>query len=182
MFGYPCAFLNGNMFCGLYREHFILRLPGPVRVKFLAQPGATVFEPMPGRPMKEYVVVPSPVLASDSAIRVWLREARAYVAGMPPKANAKAKAKAPRAAKPARGEPAKRRPATRRAPDAKRSAGPETAASRAGKTGSRARAKGGTKAAAGAVKKKPTKAGSVSRHRGSGEGARRPRRRARRPR
>lgn len=89
MFGYPCAFLNGHMFCGLYQDHFILRLPQPTRVKFLAQPEAAIFEPMPGRPMKEYVLVPPTVLASDPAIQVWLREARAYVAGLPPRAAAK---------------------------------------------------------------------------------------------
>ena len=103
MFGYPCAFLNGHMFCGLYQDHFILRLPAPVRVKFLAQPDAKIFEPMPGRPMKEYVLVPPKVLSSDLAMRAWLKEARAYVAALPPKARPRKEVNPKRAAaRPAR--------------------------------------------------------------------------------
>ena len=86
MFGYPCAFLGGHMFCGLFQDHFILRLPETERTKFLAEKGAAIFEPMPGRPMKEYVLVPPQVLGNDSALAPWLRVSREYVSGLPPKA------------------------------------------------------------------------------------------------
>jgi TfoX/Sxy family transcriptional regulator of competence genes len=85
MFGYPCAFINGNMFCGLYQESFIVRLPDDERARFLTRPGATVFEPMPGRPMKQYVVVPPNVLADDTAIRGSLRNSVDYVSSLPKK-------------------------------------------------------------------------------------------------
>jgi TfoX/Sxy family transcriptional regulator of competence genes len=85
MFGYPCAFLNGHMFCGLYQDHFILRLPEAERTTFLKQAGAKVFEPMPGRPMKEYVLVPPAVLINDATLQRWLRDSVDYVAGLPPK-------------------------------------------------------------------------------------------------
>jgi TfoX/Sxy family transcriptional regulator of competence genes len=85
MFGYPCAFLNGHMFAGTFQDHFILRLPDVDRTKFLKQPGVKTFEPMEGRPMKEYVVVPPAVLAADSQMQSLLRVSRAYVAGLPPR-------------------------------------------------------------------------------------------------
>jgi TfoX/Sxy family transcriptional regulator of competence genes len=85
MFGYPAAFLNGNMFCGLYQDHFILRLPEAERIEFLKLPGAKTFEPMRGRPMKEYVDVPAAVLANDSELQSWIRVSRAYVSGLPAK-------------------------------------------------------------------------------------------------
>jgi TfoX/Sxy family transcriptional regulator of competence genes len=98
MFGYPCAFLGGHMFCGLFQDHFILRLPDVERAKFLKEPGAKIFEPMPGRPMKEYVVVPPAVLGNDSALEPWLRVSREYVSGLPPKAKKPKKASATKTA------------------------------------------------------------------------------------
>jgi hypothetical protein len=110
MFGYPCAFLGGHMFSGLFQDHFILRLPDVERAKFLKEKGTAIFEPMPGRPMKEYVLVPPQVLDSDSALQPWLRLSRDYVSGLPPKANKPKKAgktaKAPPRA--AASKPAKR--------------------------------------------------------------------------
>jgi TfoX/Sxy family transcriptional regulator of competence genes len=83
MFGYPCAFLNGHMFVGTFQDHFILRLPDTERAKFLKQAGAKTFEPMEGRPMKEYVVVPAAVLAADAQMQSLLRVSQAYVARLP---------------------------------------------------------------------------------------------------
>jgi TfoX/Sxy family transcriptional regulator of competence genes len=94
MFGYPCAFLNGHMLCGLHQDDFVLRLPEASRARFLEQPGSRIFEPMTGRPMKEYVVVPAPVLANDAAIARWLRDGVDYLSGLAPKAK-KAKRAAP---------------------------------------------------------------------------------------
>ncbi|HET6145953.1 MAG TPA: TfoX/Sxy family protein [Polyangia bacterium] len=86
MFGYPAAFVRGNMATGLFREQLIVRLPEERRMELLAEPGSTPFEPMPGRPMKEYVVV-SPALVSDArTLRRWIREAAAYAASLPARA------------------------------------------------------------------------------------------------
>ena len=59
VFVYPAAFVNGNMFCGCHQENVVLRLGEEDRAKLLQEEGARVFEPMPGRPMKEYVVAPA---------------------------------------------------------------------------------------------------------------------------
>jgi len=65
MFGYPALFLNGNMFAGATT--------------------AKTFEPMPGRPMKEYVVVPDAVVTNPAKLRAWVDQAYAYAKKLPAK-------------------------------------------------------------------------------------------------
>ena len=92
MFGYPSCVLHGNMFMALHEDSLILRLAEPDRAEFLSRHGAELFEPMPGRPMKEYVVVPSD-LASSADVGDWVRRSRAYAEQLPaktPKARKKA--------------------------------------------------------------------------------------------
>jgi TfoX/Sxy family transcriptional regulator of competence genes len=86
MFGYPCAFVHGQMLTGIFQDRIMLRLSEADRVKFLKQPGAKPFEPMPGRPMREYVELPSDVLNSPAALKRWIKRGLAYVETLPPKA------------------------------------------------------------------------------------------------
>jgi hypothetical protein len=58
MFGNVAAFVNGNMFSGLFGDRVFVRLPPDARAELLAVDDASPFEPMPGRPMAEYVVLP----------------------------------------------------------------------------------------------------------------------------
>jgi TfoX/Sxy family transcriptional regulator of competence genes len=97
MFGYPCAFVGGNMFIGLHQENMVLRLSEGDREKYLAQPGATIFEPMPGRAMREYVVATPALLADRAALARWVGRAFSYAASLPVKAKKKPAAKANRA-------------------------------------------------------------------------------------
>lgn len=89
MFGYPSCVLRGNMFMALHEDSLILRLAEPDRAEFLGRYGAELFEPMPGRPMKEYVVVP-PALAGSAEVNDWVRRSWAYAEQLPAK---KAKAR-----------------------------------------------------------------------------------------
>lgn len=59
MFGNVAAFVNGNMFTGLYGSDVFVRLPEKDRAALTGEGGAAL-EPMPGRPMREYVVLPPP--------------------------------------------------------------------------------------------------------------------------
>jgi TfoX/Sxy family transcriptional regulator of competence genes len=93
MFGYPAAFVNGQMFAGLFADDMILRLSETDRAAFVAQTGATPFEPMPGRAMREYVVVPEEVRASP-ALAHWLEWSARYARSLPPKAAKKRVTKA----------------------------------------------------------------------------------------
>lgn len=58
MFGYSCVFAKGNMFAGLHEVGMVLRLSEEQRAEFHRLKDAKQFEPMPGRVMREYVVVP----------------------------------------------------------------------------------------------------------------------------
>jgi TfoX/Sxy family transcriptional regulator of competence genes len=98
MFGQPCAFVNGNMFTGLHGPRMVLRLPEERRRAFLAIEGATLFEPMPGRPMKEYVVIPEAIIKDDHALRDWMEQAFLSAAALPVK-EPKPRGRKPKAAK-----------------------------------------------------------------------------------
>jgi TfoX/Sxy family transcriptional regulator of competence genes len=87
MFGYPAAFANGQMFASLFQDHFILRLPAVERDAFIEQYNAHAFEPMPGRPMREYVEVPPALLTAGQELDGWLAKGLAYAQSLPPKAN-----------------------------------------------------------------------------------------------
>jgi hypothetical protein len=85
MFGCPCAFVGGNMTAGLYGDDWFVRLPADERAELLATDGARPFEPMPGRPMREYVVLPPSIVADDEALATWLSRAVAFAMTLPPK-------------------------------------------------------------------------------------------------
>jgi len=96
MFGYPCAFVHGQMFTGLHEARMVVRLDERGRTELLAIPGAEPFEPMPGRFMREYVVVPPRIVENGPALCEWVERAFAYALTLPPKEK---KAKAARPAK-----------------------------------------------------------------------------------
>jgi len=98
MFGFPAAFVNGNMFMGLHQEDMILRLPEDARTELLGVAGAHIFEPMPGRPMREYVVVPPALLKDRGKLAEWAERALEYGSSLPPKSK-KASAKKSSSAK-----------------------------------------------------------------------------------
>jgi TfoX/Sxy family transcriptional regulator of competence genes len=82
MFGNLGAFVNGNMFMGLFGSDVGLKLAETQQQELLAVPGTGPFGPAE-RPMGGYVTIPagwSPVEA-----RSWVDRALAHVAAMPPK-------------------------------------------------------------------------------------------------
>lgn len=85
MFGYPAAFLNTHLYAGLHQENMILRLPEADRKELIEKHGASVFAPMDGRVMKEYVSLPPAMLVDPAALAPWVSKAMGFVANMPPK-------------------------------------------------------------------------------------------------
>jgi TfoX/Sxy family transcriptional regulator of competence genes len=85
MFGYPAAFVNGNMCMGLHQEDFIVRLSPEDRDEIKATHGAVAFEPMKGRAMREYVALPADILDDSGRLADWVGRSFAFVSGMPPK-------------------------------------------------------------------------------------------------
>jgi TfoX/Sxy family transcriptional regulator of competence genes len=84
MFGYPCSFVNGQLFTGLFGSGWMVRL-GEDERRQLIEEGATRFEPMPGRPMREYVLFPTAMVDDDAALHRWLRMSLEYARALPPK-------------------------------------------------------------------------------------------------
>ena len=84
MFGYPAAFIGGNMVTGLHQRNWVVRLPEDAQQEALAA-GATTFDPMGGRPMKAFVALPAAVIDDDARIGEWVRRAIEHGRTMPPK-------------------------------------------------------------------------------------------------
>jgi TfoX-like protein len=84
MFGYPAAFVGGNMATGLFADDWVVRLP-EAEIDEAKAAGAGGFEPMPGRPMKAFVVIPAGDVTDDAAIARWVERGLAHAASMPPK-------------------------------------------------------------------------------------------------
>jgi TfoX/Sxy family transcriptional regulator of competence genes len=85
MFGYPAAFVGGNMFMGLYQDDFVLRLSTADRAELLANPDTRPFAPMPGRPMKAYVVLSPAIVANSVELASCIARALAYGRSLPAK-------------------------------------------------------------------------------------------------
>jgi TfoX/Sxy family transcriptional regulator of competence genes len=83
MFGYPAAFVHGNMCAGLFGERMFARLSDQDRAALPG--GGSDFEPMPGRPMKAYAVIPDDVVADEAALAEVLARSAAFTAALPPK-------------------------------------------------------------------------------------------------
>ena len=83
MFGNLGAFVNGNMFMGLFGEQIGVKLPDDEsRTRLLAEPGAGPFGPE-DRPMGGYVTLPSDWTAEEA--HPWVAEALAAAGELPPK-------------------------------------------------------------------------------------------------
>ena len=92
MFGYPAGFIGGNMAVGVFQQTLLVRLPEQERGERL-DAGWQQFEPMPGRPMREYLALPDAVAGDATDARRWMERAAAYVRTLPPKAPKAPKAK-----------------------------------------------------------------------------------------
>ena len=84
MFGYPAAFIGGNMATGLFADKWVVRL-SDAEIEPAKAAGAGSFEPVPGKPMKAFVVIPAADVDDDAAIAAWVERGLAHAASMPPK-------------------------------------------------------------------------------------------------
>lgn len=90
MFGCPSFFNGDNMFAGVFGESLILRLPEDERRRLLAaDPRFGLFEPFPGRPMRQYLALDGRGLAAGPELAGWLDAAWDYAGGLAPKAGPK---------------------------------------------------------------------------------------------
>jgi TfoX/Sxy family transcriptional regulator of competence genes len=85
IFGQPGAFVNGNLFAGTFGGDLFVRLSAADVERARAIRGSRPFEPMPGRPMKNYVVLPPALLRDSLRAREWVQRAVEFGAALPPK-------------------------------------------------------------------------------------------------
>jgi len=90
MFSYPALFVRGNMFAFTFGPKIAVRANEATR----ARPGVKRFEPMPGRPMGEYVEVPAKDMRG-AALKKWMSDGLAYADTLPPKSAKKKTAATP---------------------------------------------------------------------------------------
>jgi TfoX/Sxy family transcriptional regulator of competence genes len=83
MFGYPAAFVHGNLCAGLFGDRVFARLADEDRAALPG--GGAYFEPMPGRPMKAYAVIPDDVVADETALAEVLVRSVTFTAALPAK-------------------------------------------------------------------------------------------------
>ena len=77
MFGGVCHLVNGNMFCGVYKDFLILRLGKEKAEKIMDQPFIKPFD-ITGRPMKGWVMVAQDGFKKDETLKGWLTQAKKF--------------------------------------------------------------------------------------------------------
>jgi TfoX/Sxy family transcriptional regulator of competence genes len=93
MFGNLAAFVNGNMFSGLFGDDLFVRVSEDDQAKIRKQ-GGKPFEPMPGRAMTGYVLLPSGWEQKSAATKSWVTSALTWSLNLPAKAGKTKSAKA----------------------------------------------------------------------------------------
>ncbi|KPJ87212.1 MAG: hypothetical protein AMS17_09180 [Spirochaetes bacterium DG_61] len=84
MFGGVCHLLNGNMFCGVYKNFLILRLGVQGSEEALGRPYVKSMD-ITGKPIKGWVMVQKQGIVNDEELAAWLERAKKYTRTLPPK-------------------------------------------------------------------------------------------------
>jgi TfoX/Sxy family transcriptional regulator of competence genes len=84
MFGQLSAFVNGNMFCGLFGDELVVRLP-EAEIIAVKKQGGRDFVPMAGHKMGGYVMVPGDWRAKPAPAVALIKRSLALTRAMPAK-------------------------------------------------------------------------------------------------
>ena len=83
MFGASTYFVKGNMFAGIHEDTIILRLSEKDRQEIMKEyDEVRPFEPVAGRPMKEYVTLPESLYNEPDVFHKWLRRSYEYASSL----------------------------------------------------------------------------------------------------
>jgi TfoX/Sxy family transcriptional regulator of competence genes len=88
VFGSPTCLFGGNMFFGVHASGLFVKLPTDVAQELLAA-GGVGLEPMPGRAMGGFYVLPEALPDQEQ----WVRRAYEYALALPPKTSKARKAR-----------------------------------------------------------------------------------------
>jgi TfoX/Sxy family transcriptional regulator of competence genes len=91
MFGCPSYALEGKLFAGVWGGRVFVRLPDADRVAALAE-GGDPFEPLEGRPLRMYALLPEAAVADREALSLWLERSRKFVRSLPRRPRRRSKA------------------------------------------------------------------------------------------
>ena len=84
MFGNLSAFVNGNMFAGIYGADVFVRVSEKDDAA-LRKAGGGPFEVMPGRAMGGYTMLPEAWRTDRKKVTSWIEKSLAYAETLPPK-------------------------------------------------------------------------------------------------
>jgi len=84
LFGCYCFLLHGKVCTGVWKRSLLVRLDPDDYVDAFKEPFVKEFD-ITGRPMKGWVVVEPPGVATDEQLTNWLRRAVVFVAKLPAK-------------------------------------------------------------------------------------------------
>jgi len=86
MFGCPVYFVNDNMLTGVFQDDIFIRLSEPDRLELVSKyDEASKFEPIKGRIMKEYLVLPEILYNDPEKFQEWLNRSYHYALSLPSK-------------------------------------------------------------------------------------------------
>ena len=87
MFGASSWFMDSNdqMFAGVWGDGILVRVGADETQSLIASGEASSFDPMGGRPMKEYVLLNADTIAEDSDLSEWLERGAAFTSSLAPK-------------------------------------------------------------------------------------------------
>ena len=88
MFGGVCHLINGNMFCGVYKDFLILRLGEENARQALVEPFIKPFD-ITGKPMKGWVMVEEIGFREERQMSDWLQSAKKFATTLAPKPDSK---------------------------------------------------------------------------------------------
>ncbi len=79
-------FANNNMLAGIFEDDLFIRLSEPDREEITAKCNEVIpFEPIKGRIMTEYVVLPDSIYNDSEKFQDWLNRSYLYVSSLPSK-------------------------------------------------------------------------------------------------
>ncbi len=92
MFGHPAYFVGSSMFAGIFGDDIFIRLSEDDQKQIFSENDeAAPFEPLKGRIMREYMVLPQAIYDDDEDFEKWLGRAYEYAISLPPKIKKKVK-------------------------------------------------------------------------------------------
>lgn len=92
MFGHEVHFLNGYMFSGANVRGVFVHLGQAARDEALEkESGVSLFEPLEGTVMKEYLLLEAEIADDPDQLKKWLDRAAGYLSALPPKQKKKKK-------------------------------------------------------------------------------------------